>query len=612
MINQNRLKQISVVLFLLAMIVLVVHIESLIGFNRHVFNVHGNDNSTNVQMEIDPRANSTSTWLKRGFKLDDGSEVDLIGQTIDGTLRNQSGDAIQDWELRFNITQDCYINQAWNGEVEIHQFVGTDREKVQRMNLQNYQLEDVTFENRYDGDLLIPLQQGDYVIYYPNSRFSEMPIRSGDDVKIGVIFYYLDQLDLSDYDLQFHFHRVFTQGIFFYVLVAVAVLCLLSVVMTASGALAYRRAMKEMELRKSGIFSMSDIYDLIYIIHLSTGEMTPVSVDEKVERERPKNQTAKELLTSLIIRDAEEKYRERLLAFVDTDTLAERLKERNSIAIEFVSIQYGWCAIRFCAMDRVEGKPIEDVVFTVQNINEEKKEQEAIIHRIEEAASINEAKAAFLDNIADDLQRPLQSLVALNDRIVRESRDDAVKGYARSAHSVATKLLMLTDGLKDSFDIESGKTRPASQAYSMRQLLMDVLQTVLPIAEDHLFSLTLDASETLPDQLQGDPRLLREILVNLVAGSLPAADGGKAQLAVYGKAMSERIHLLFTVRVISDAANDKAVSGLSMEVASGLLTGMGSALKSVRSPAGRSEVYFEIEQQVLDSAPIGKIALGDA
>ena len=40
------------------------------------------------------------------------------------------------------------------------------------MSLQNYQLEDVTFEHRYDGDLLIPLQKGDYVIYYPSARFS--------------------------------------------------------------------------------------------------------------------------------------------------------------------------------------------------------------------------------------------------------------------------------------------------------------------------------------------------------------------------------------------------------------------------------------------------------
>ena len=612
MIDQNRLRRASVVLFLLSLVVLVIHLESLIGFNRHIFRVHGNDSSRNVQMEINSRADSTSTWLKRDFKLDDGRVVDLTGQTIDGTLRNQSQDAIKDWELQINITGDCYINQAWNGEVEIHQFVGTENEKVQRLNLQNYQLEDVAFEKFYDGDLLIRLQKGDYVIYYPNAGFSEMPIAGGSDVKIGVIFYFLDELDLSDYDLQFHFHRRFTQGITFYIFVALVVLWLLSVIIAVSGMLAYRRAVKEMELRKSGIFSMSDIYDAIYIIRLATGEMTPVSVDERIERERPKDQTAKVLLTDMVNRDAEEKYRERILAFVDTDTLAERLKTRNSVASEFVSKRYGWCELRFCAMDRVEGKPLEDVVFTVQNINEEKQEQEAAIRQIEAAVAVNTAKAAFFDNITDDLQKPLERVIKLNGQIMRESGEDSVKRCARSAHCAATRLLMLTNGLADGFAMEAGRSWPASRTYSLRRLMLDVLGIVRPMAEDGGFDLALDISESLPDRLEGDPRMLQEVLVNLAAGSLSAAEGGRVVLAAYGKATEGKIHLLFSVRVDSGRASGKLVSGVSIEVVSRLLNGMESALRNVRSPQGHSEVYFELEQRVLSDAPIGKIALEDA
>ena len=612
MIDQNRLKRLSVVLFILSMIMLIVHMETLVRFNRQTLHIHGADNTGDVRMEIDARADSTSTWLKRSFQMDDGSEVDLIGQTIDGTLYNQSGDAIQDWELQINISGDCFINQAWNGEVEIHQFVGTDREKVQRLSLQNYQLEDVTLENHYDGDLLIPLQQGDYVIYYPSTRFGEMPVDGGSDAKIGTIFYYLDELDLSNYDVQYHRHRLFTQGITFYVLTALAVLWLLAAIMVAAGSLAYRRALKEMELRKSGIFSMSDIYDLIYIINLHTGEMTPVSVDEKSERERPKNLTAKELFTGMVLRDTDEKYRERMLEFVDTDTLADRLKDRDSVVCEFLSNQYGWCSLRFYAMDRVEGKPLENVVFTAQDINEEKKEQEAIIHQIEEAESMNKAKAAFMDNIADDLQQPLENLVALNSKILDESRDDAVRGYARSAHDTASRLLMLVDGLVDGFALESGKLQPVAAAYSLRQLLLDVLRGVLPLAREKGFSVALDAAEALPDQLKGDARMLREILENLVDASLPLAEGDKLQLGAYGKGMGDRIHLLFSVRVFSASNRADEAPGLYMKVASAMLTGMGSALKSVRSPAGHSEVYFEIEQPVLDSAPIGKLSAEDA
>ena len=610
MIDQKRLRQLSMILFFLTLLLLVIHIEGMIRFNRREIQIHGNDSSGPAHMDIDPRSDSTSTWLKRSFAME-GRVVDLIGQTIDGTLRNQSKDTLKDWELRINITGDCYINQAWNGEVEIHQFSGTDKEVVQRLNLQNYQLEDVTFEYRYDGDLLIPLQQGDYVIYYPSSRFSEMPIDGGEDVKIGVIFYYLDQLDLSDYDLVLHFHRSFTQGITFYIFIASLALWLLSMTVSGVSVLTYRRTVKEMNLRKSGIFSMSDIYDLIYIIHLPTGEMTPVSVNERMERERPKNRTAKELLTDVVTQDAEENYRERMLEFVDTDTLAERLKDRNSVVSEFRSVQYGWCALRFCAMDRADGKPLEDVVFAVQDINEEKKEQESIIRQIEAAQSINEAKAAFVDNMAEDMQQPLRGLVSLNEKILQESRDDVVRGYARSACGAASRLLTLTDGLVDGLGIESGKIALASRAYSLRQVLTDTLDAVLPLARERGFTVSLDVTEALPDRLKGDARVLREVLVNLVCGCISPASGGTVQLAAYGKTLEDRVHLLFSVRVLSDSSRVHEPSGMSVTVVSTLLTGMGSALKTVHSPAGRSEVYFEIEQQVLDPAPIGKLSVGD-
>ena len=344
---------------------------------------------------------------------------------------------------------------------------------------------------------------------------------------------------------------------------------------------------------------------------LPTGEMTPVSVDDKMERDRPKNRTAKELLSDMVRKDAEESYQERMLEFVDTDTLAERLKDRNSVAIEFRNVQYGWCALRFCAMDRSDGKPLEDVIFAVQNINEEKKEQEAVLRQIEAVQSINEAKAAFVDNMADDLQRPLQELIGLNESILRESRDDTVRGYARSAYSVTSQLLTLTDGLVDGLGIESGKIKLAATPYSLRQVMTDTLDTVLPLARERGFTVALDVAEALPDRLQGDPRVLREVLVNLACGSIAPAGGGTLQLATYGKALDDRIHLLFSVRVLSDSAHVQAPSGMSMTVVSTLLTGMGSAPKTVRSPAGRSEVYFEIEQRVLDAVPIGKLTVED-
>ena len=188
--DQSFLRRISIILFVVMLVMFIVHVQILVHFNQQVITVHGNDSTGSAYMEINDRENSTSSWLKREFLMTDGRKVNLIGQTIDETLYNNSGDVIQEWGLRIDITGDCFINQAWNGEVEVHQFTGSEKEKVQRLNLQDYNLGDVQLEYRYDGDLLIPMQKGDYVVYYPSELYTEMPVRAGDSVKIGMIFYY--------------------------------------------------------------------------------------------------------------------------------------------------------------------------------------------------------------------------------------------------------------------------------------------------------------------------------------------------------------------------------------------------------------------------------------
>ena len=168
--DQNRLRRISIVLFVVMLVMFVVHVQILVNFNRQVLNVHGNDSSSKSYMEINDRDNSTSSWLKHGFRLTEGRTVNLTGQTVDETLYNNSGDVIQEWGLQININDDCFINQAWNGEVEIHQFAESGG-TVQRLNLQDYKLEDVQLQYQYDGDLLIPLKKGDYIVYFPSTYY---------------------------------------------------------------------------------------------------------------------------------------------------------------------------------------------------------------------------------------------------------------------------------------------------------------------------------------------------------------------------------------------------------------------------------------------------------
>ena len=84
--DQMRIKQICIICFAAVLAMLAIHIAVQVRFNTHQYRVHGNDEEQQTYMAIDTRQNSTSSWLKRGWRLDSGSVVDLNGTTIDGTL----------------------------------------------------------------------------------------------------------------------------------------------------------------------------------------------------------------------------------------------------------------------------------------------------------------------------------------------------------------------------------------------------------------------------------------------------------------------------------------------------------------------------------------------
>ena len=168
-INSNATKKILVILLVVIIAGAIAQILYINAYNQQVHTVSGADNAQATYLDTHNRDDSTSQWVKRGYALH-GNSVDLLAQTVDGTLYNNSRDSVNSWQLTVSINGDCFINNAWCGTMEIHQYTGTDREAVQTLDLRAYNLADITLDYLYDGDLLIPLQKGDYLVYYPSEN----------------------------------------------------------------------------------------------------------------------------------------------------------------------------------------------------------------------------------------------------------------------------------------------------------------------------------------------------------------------------------------------------------------------------------------------------------
>ena len=379
--NENRIEIIKKILALTAIAIVILAIGysvSIVSFNQKDHVVEGADDSQDSYMQIAERGDSTSKWVKRDYELN-GEKVDLSAQTFDGVLRNNAHHDITEWKMTIKIKGDCFINNSWCGTMEIHQHNRKENEKVQTLDLRDYDLKEVKLDYLYDGDLLIPLERGDYLVYYPSVRDDEIPVKASTDLTMGMIMYYLDDIDLSDYWIEFRYHKSFSEGSGFYALLALALLWLVAFTGVIAADLSYKRVWKELELRRSGISYMADIYEGIYIIDIDEDEITELhSADERGEAGRiiHKDHAARQL-RDMFANDVTEAYSGLMQEFIDLGTLAGRL-EKGSIACEYISRDHGWCQARFIPMERTEGRPLSRAIFTNQIINDEKLEMDRI------------------------------------------------------------------------------------------------------------------------------------------------------------------------------------------------------------------------------------------
>jgi len=623
--NSKLIKFVLIAVLIIIGILFLLDAVYIWNFNQKVHSFVTEDATYPVSMSIGGRANSTSEWKKRDFDLY-GEVVDLNAQTIDGNFVNDTNYEIKDWKLRINFMSDCYFNNAWCGKVEIHQNVAND-EKVQTLDLRNYELEDISLEYLYDGDLLIRLYEGDYIIYYPSEKDGEIPVERESQMTMGFIVYYLEFPDMTEREITYSFNRKLTDGYFIYLLIILFANWLLLLIIYGVYYLTYRAAVKEMEIKKSGIASMSDMYAIIYIVDIKKDELLPVVADEESEKLRPKNKPASEQLRNMFEYDCEEAYQSVALEFCDLSTLPERLDNRKTVVFEYKSKYYGWCRIRFFAMDREKHHQLEKVVFTIQVINDEKEEMEAIAQRVDIAEHESKAKSTFLANMSHEIRTPINTVIGFDTMILRESTEPAIKSYAKTINSAANMLLSIINGILDISRLEADKMELVNEEYSFGKMISETITMMKGRSEFDKLQLLCDVSPDIPNLLYGDSTRIKQVIINLLTNAAKYTDAGSVKLTVYGKKHDDMEHLLISVkdtgigireedqkklaerfeRFDNKRNNTIEGTGLGLNLVTGILDLMGSELHVISTYGEGSEFYFEIEQKILADEKIGVI-----
>ena len=144
------------------------------------------------------------------------------------------------------------------------------------------------------------------------------------------------------------------------------------------------------------------------------------------------------------------------------------------------------------------------------------------------------AREKLMLTITHDIKAPAGSIIGYIDLLIRLVNDRRQQFYLSNMKSSAQHLLALVTSLLDYHRLEAGKMDLHPVAFNPHELLTDIYNSFLPLAEKK--QLQLDFKEKLPETLtlEGDPFRIRQIVENLLSNALKfTAAGGIALQAEY-------------------------------------------------------------------------------
>ena len=241
------------------------------------------------------------------------------------------------------------------------------------------------------------------------------------------------------------------------------------------------------------------------------------------------------------------------------------------------------------------------------------------------AEQANKAKSAFLAKMSHEIRTPINSVLGMNEMILRESKEMEIKKYAMDIKTSANALLGIINDILDSSKIESGKLEILPVEYELDSLLNDIMNMIFIKARDKQLKFEILVDETLPNVLWGDDVRIRQILINLLNNAVKYTQKGKVTLSVSGKIEENEVIMCYEVadtgigikaedlpklcaafeRIEETRNRSIEGTGLGMSIVSDLLRLMGTELK-VHSVYGQgTEFSFELKQRIVNPEQIG-------
>lgn len=172
-----------------------------------------------------------------------------------------------------------------------------------------------------------------------------------------------------------------------------------------------------------------------------------------------------------------------------------------------------------------------------------KKKEEAHI-----AKMAAENKTYFLTNVSHEIRTPVNAVLGMNEMILRESKEDQIRRYAREVRTSGRALLAMIDEILDSAKLESGELCLEPVEFDLMDSVNDVVNLNAFRAKEKGLGFYTDFDPTTPRLLYADEIRFKQILANLIHNAVKYTKEGHVDVSL-GYEKQDDAHVILKVSV---------------------------------------------------------------
>ena len=166
----------------------------------------------------------------------------------------------------------------------------------------------------------------------------------------------------------------------------------------------------------------------------------------------------------------------------------------------------------------------------IRDITARRRDLAELEERAQRADVANEAKTRFLAAMSHEIRTPLNAIVNMNELLLESALDAEQRSYAATAGESARALLSIVNSVLDFSKIESGRVEAVPRETDPEEIVKSVMDLLAARAHARGLTLTMFCAPGVPERIDTDPGMVRQILLNLLGNAIRFTDEGAVQV----------------------------------------------------------------------------------